>query len=322
MLLHTLTLDGFEAVHSLRLAGTVAFVAIAHSAGGHAFGGIRIRAYDSEQRGLEDVLGLARAMARKVALAGITGGGAKTVVLAPPPSRRAEVIAELGAFIESLGGRYKCGPDYGFTAADEAILRNATSHFATGDLVAATAESVARTMAVATGPMKRAVIQGLGGIGTLLATRLHAQGVQITASDIRPMPGDPGFSMVPPDRVYDEPCDVFAPCALGGVLDAHTIARLQCRVVCGAANNPLASRQDADRLHARGILYVPDVLANAGATILGASNALGEEQAIAGRMDTLVALTADILARAARENRSPHHVAMEIADARVKALTR
>jgi leucine dehydrogenase len=318
----SLAIDGFEEAHELRLAGTVAFVAVAHAAGGRAFGGIRIRAYETERQGLEDALALARAMARKVALAGIAGGGAKTVVIEPHPARRAEAMAELGAFIESLGGRYQCGPDYGFTAADEAILRKATSHVAHGDLAAGTAESVARTMAAAAGPMKRVVIQGVGGVGRLLAERLRDQGVEVAAADIRPLEGWTGIQAVAPERVYDEACDVFAPCAVGGVLGADTIARLRCRVVCGAANNPLAGPEDADRLRDRGIVYVPDVLANAGATIVGASCALGEEQAISGRMDALVALASDVLARAAREGRSPHHVAMEIADARVEALRR
>lgn len=321
MNIRPLSIDGFEEVHELRLAGTVAFVAIAHAAGGHAFGGIRIRAYDEEKLALEDALALARAMTRKVALAGIEGGGAKTVLVEPAPERRPEAIAELGTFIESLGGKYHAGPDYGFTPADEAILRTTTRHAGHGDLAAGTAESVARTMAIAAGPFRRVVIQGLGAVGRLLAERLARDGIDVLAAEIRPVKDiSTSFVSVPPEHVYDEPGDVFAPCAVGGVLDATTIARLRCRVVCGAANNPFADREDADRLHARGITYVPDVLANAGALIVGASRALGEERSIPGRMDALVALTGDVLSRAAREGRSPHHVALEIADARVAEL--
>jgi len=312
---------GFDEVYELQIAGGVAFLAIALAARGHAFGGIRVRSYPSEQDALEDALALARAMARKVALAGIEAGGAKTVVMLPRPERRAEALAELGAFIDSLGGRYQCGPDYGFTAADEAVLRRATAHVATGDLAAGTAESVARTMAVAAGPSGRVVVQGAGAVGRLLAERLRAQGADVRVADIHLAPDLRGrFETVSPDMVYDEPCDVFSPCAAGGVLDASTISRLRCRAVCGAANNPLATAADADRLHERGITYVPDVLANAGATIVGASRALGETAQIEERMGSLVALTADVLRRAAREGRSPHHVAMEIADERVARL--
>lgn len=316
-----LTIPGLDEVFELRVAGTAAFVAIAHAARGRAFGGIRVRAYPTQDDALADALALARAMARKVALAGIEGGGAKTVVIEPPPERRAEAIAELGAFIESLGGRYQSGPDYGFTPADEAVLRRATAHVARGDLASGTAESVARTMAAAAAfasvPLRRVVIQGVGSVGKLLAARLAAAGVDVAGADVRPFDG---VAAIPADAVHDAPCDVFAPCAAGGVLDARTIARLRCRVVCGAANNPLASEADAERLRARGIVYVPDVLANAGATIVGASRALGEERFVPARMDALVALTADVLARAAREGRSPHHVALEIADARIAAM--
>lgn len=316
-----LSVPGFEEVYELRFAGTAAFLAIAHAARGRAFGGIRIRSYEAESQALDDALALARAMARKVALAGIEGGGAKTVVIEPPAERRAEALAELGRFIESLGGKYKCGPDYGFTAADEAILRSVTSHVATGDLAAGTAESVARTMIAAAGRLERVVIQGFGSVGRLLAERLKREGATAVIAEVNPPVGlTDTFRAVSPDTVFDEPCDVFSPCALGGVLHERTIDRLRCRVVCGAANNPLASPADADRLQARGIVYVPDVLANAGATIVGASRALDEEREIPRRMDALVALTGDVLARAAAEGRSPHHVALQLADERIAAL--
>ena len=321
MKVRVLDVPGFDEIHELRLSGTVAFLAVAHAARGRAFGGIRIRGYAAERDALDDALALSRAMARKVALAGIAAGGAKTVLVEPPAERRAEALAELGAFIESLGGKYQCGPDYGFTADDEVVLRRATSHVATGDLAAGTAESVARTMSVVAGPPGRVVIQGVGAVGRLLAERLKADGAEVAIADPRaPAELTGTFRRVPVDAVYDEPCDVFAPCAMGGVLDAGTIARLRARVVCGAANNPLASLEDADRLSARGIVYVPDVLANAGATIVGASRALGEADLISRRMDALVALTAEIVSRAARESRTPHAVAMEIADSRVSAL--
>jgi leucine dehydrogenase len=107
---------------------------------------------------------------------------------------------------------------------------------------------------------------------------------------------------------------------MGGVLDAAAIARLRCRMVAGAANNPLASAEDAGRLHARGIVYVPDFLANAGALILGASNELGEGDLVAARMQALGDRVRDVLAQAAREGRSPHVVAVEQADALIARM--
>ena len=315
-----LTAPGFDAAYRLRCAGATAFVAIHAALGGRAFGGVRIRAYPDERDALADALALAEAMTRKVVLAGIHGGGAKTVLTLPAPAARADALRELGAFIESLGGAYQCGPDYGFTAADEAILRDATRHVACGGLAAATARSTLLALLAAREP-RVAAIQGLGGVGRALAEALVARGVRVIASDPA-WPSDlpPSIERAPPEAIYDVPCDVFAPCAHGGVLNATTIPRLRAALVCGAANNPLASDADADLLHARGVDYVPDVVANAGAAIVGASTALGEAAQIEPRMAGIPALVHDLLARARAERRSPHRIARELADARIAEL--
>lgn len=318
--MQTLDVPGFDEVYRLECAGAPAFVALHAVIGGHAFGGIRIRAYDSDDAALADALALAQAMSRKVVLAGIAGGGAKAVLTLPAPERRARALAELGAFIESLSGRYQCGPDYGFTAADGVELRRATRHVASGDLAAATARGALLSLLALDEP-RAVAVQGLGGVGRPLAEALARRGVRVIASEPR-WPADlpPAIERVDPEAIYDVACDVFAPCAHGGVLDARTIPRLRAAAVCGAANNPFVGDDDADRLHARGIDYVPDVVANAGATIVGASTILGEAEAIDARMSALPALAKALVTRARDEGRSAHHLARELADRRITAL--
>lgn len=313
-ILRTLTVDGFDEVHRIECGGAVAFVALHALIAGRSFGGIRIRHYLSEEHAVEDALLLARAMSRKVVLTGVEGGGGKTVLMAPKVDR-ARAVEELGRFVESLGGRYYCGPDLGFTAADGDVMRRSTRYFAAGDVSYGTARSVLLAMRAVIEPRVVAV-QGLGAVGRPLASELARSGVRVIASDIVPVVG---FEAVAPEAIYDVECDVFAPCAMGSVLDEATIARLRCRVVCGGANNPFATEADAERLRARGITYVPDFIANSGATILGASTLVGETDRIEARFENVATLTREVVERAEREGRSPHAVAVEMADALIAA---
>ncbi|MDJ0522390.1 MAG: Glu/Leu/Phe/Val dehydrogenase dimerization domain-containing protein [Planctomycetota bacterium] len=305
-----LDIPGYDEVVRVPCGSSVAFVAIHALVGGRAFGGIRIRDYDDEQAALDDALRLAHAMSRKVAFHGLPAGGAKTVLVRPKRDR-AGALEALGAYIESLGGRYHCGPDYGFGPQDDAALRRTTQHLAaTEGLGAATARGV--HSAITAICMPRAVaLQGLGAVGLPLARLLLADGVRVVASDIRAVPG---FEVVPPSSIYDIDCDVFAPCAQGGVLDEQTIERLHCRIVCGAANNPLVADADAERLRERGILYVPDFVANAGAVIVGGSIAAGEGSRAEERLEAIGPRVLEVLERADEEGRSPHAVAVDEAD--------
>lgn len=314
-----LAIDGYDEVYRLECGGSVAFVALHAVLMGRAFGGVRIRRYDGEREALDDALALARAMSRKVALTGIPGGGAKAVLI-EPRERRADAVRELGDFVESLGGRYVCGPDYGFTADDGAVIEQATRFVGRGELGAATAEGVALAMEAAVEP-RVVAIQGLGAVGRQLAALLLSRGARVVASEVRGAAGDVGVEIVDPDAIYSVPCDIFAPCAVGGLLDAQAIARLRCRAVCGAANNPLArDEEDAELLRARGIAYVPDFIANAGAIIRAASEFVGQGALVGARMAAVRDLAREVLTRAAREGRSPQVVAVEMADARITEM--
>lgn len=311
-----LDVPGYDAVYRLDCAGATAFVALHALLAGRAFGGIRVRRYRAEREALDDALRLARAMSRKIVMAGIEAGGGKTVLVAPEGDRAA-ALERLGAFIESLGGRYHAGPDLGFTDEDEAALRRSTRHLAcTRGLGEATARGVLHAVDAVASP-RRVAVQGLGGVGLPLARMLQERGVEVVASDVRPVAG---FDLVDPEGIYDVEADVFAPCAAGEVLDRETIGRLRCRVVCGAANNPLATEEDAERLHARGVLYVPDFLATGGAVIVGASAALGEADRAQARLAGIGQRVRDVVDRARREGRSPQAVAVEEADRRIARL--
>jgi len=251
-------------------------------------------------------------------LAGIEGGGGKSVLMEPGEGvDRAACVQRLGAFIESLEGRYCCGPDLGFTGADDLALRAGTQYVACAGMSASTAQSVLLCMRRVSGQLDRVAIQGVGSVGRPLAEMLEDSGVEVVVSDVRPVTD---FESVEPEAIYEVECDVFAPCAMGAVLNADTIPRLRCRVVCGGANNPFATPEDVQRLHDRGILYVPDVLSNAGATVVGASTSLGQKDLVEERLAALGPLAQEICDRARAEDRSSHQVALEVAEERIQAL--
>lgn len=270
------------------LSGLRAWIALHNTRRGPAFGGIRVFRYRSEGDAAQDALRLSRAMTFKCVLAGIQGGGAKTVVLADRLIDRPHAMAALGRQIESLGGIYRCGPDFGFTDGDRVALARETrwlAHDGGGDLRPAgeaTAEGAVwgikaaleyrRGKASLTGV--RVAVQGLGSVGLHLCRRLLDAGARPigadTDRDACERARELGVEIVDTGRIYEVDADVFAPCALGGTLHDVTIQRLSAGIVAGCANNVLARSENATLLKRRGILYVPDFVLNAGALIEGA----------------------------------------------------
>ncbi len=310
---------GWDDAYRLELGVATAFVVIHRAVHGKAFGGIRVQEYRDEGAAIDDARLLSRTMSRKVILSDIPAGGAKSVVCVPASGwtseQRADVMRRLGAFVQSLRGRYHCGADMGFSAEDESNVSSATEHFACRDLGSWTARSVLASIRAVLDPAT-ALVQGLGAVGHGVATDLLKNGTAVTVSDMSESAACsvPGAQVVAPKDAYGVPCDVWSPCATGAVLTAQTIPLLSCRLVCGGTNNPFAEEADADRLHARGIQYVPDVLANAGAVIKGASDALGESELVEARLLAIPERVRSVLARAEAEDRSAHHVAAELAD--------
>ncbi len=286
---------------------------------GRAFGGIRVGRYGNDLEALADAKALARAMTLKCAFAGIDGGGAKTVVFGWQD--RAAAMCALGSYIDKLGGTYLCGSDLGFAAEDVEAVKSRTRHIACADVADTSGRTVVECLLAVDTP-KSAAVQGLGAIGMSVVKRLRARGIAIIAADPRPQPGEQaralGCELVFPDSIYEQPVDAFIPCAMGNVLRDRSVAQLRARTVCGGANNPLAEDGVAQLMAERGITYVPDFVANAGALIEGSCRMLGADpepilSALPGRAKALVE-------RARAEKRSPLDVAVAIAEERIASL--
>ena len=327
---------GFERVLALhdRRSGLRGFLAIHDTSVGPALGGIRRWSYRNDEQALRDCMRLASAMTLKCCLAGVPAGGVKTVLLDHPEVDWEEAYEYLGRIIEGLGGEVTCGPDLGTGETELAWIARETRHVTgpgergPGHLSAATAEGVFRGMeaalehldGTADWPRRRVVIQGLGAVGRRLAGRLLAVGARVAGTELdtergRRVADELGMQLLDPTRDLEEECDVFAPCALGGILHDLSIPRLRARVVAGSANNPLARRVHAEALHERGVLYVPDFVISAGALIRGAHFHLDGRRESLGRIGGRIAETVrGVLERAVSEGSSPQRIATREAE--------
>ena len=269
--------------------GLRAFIAIHDTTLGPALGGTRIWPYPTEDAALMDVLRLSRAMTYKSALAGLPMGGGKGLIMADSRTGKTQALMEsYGRFVESLGGRYITTEDVGASAQDMEWISHKTKHVVglspalggSGNPSAQTGFGVYQAMRACARETwgddslrgKTVAIQGYGNVATALAALLVEAGAKLIVTDIdeakRTLAAElPGVTIVEPGEILSAECDVLAPCALGGVLHAESIASLRCQVVCGGANNQLAEDADGERLRERGILYAPDYLVNAGGVI-------------------------------------------------------
>lgn len=317
-----------------RETGLRGFLAIHDTTLGPACGGVRIKPYVNEREALEDALRLSRAMTYKASLAGLPCGGGKTVIMEHAGLRRDAAFESFGTYVESLQGRYFCARDVGITEADLAAMSRATRFVGRdpapglGDVSEHTAIGVCHAMRACldeTGirGRVRVAIQGVGSVGAWIARLLARDGVDVVLADAdearaAAVAKETKGRAVPAGEILRAEADVIAPCALGGVLNSKTIPRLACRIVCGCANNMLAAAEDGDALAARGILYAPDYLANAGGLLRGV------EYFILGRADSHPSLariydrTREVFRVARERGISPARAADELAEARLK----
>ncbi len=312
---------GIVAIHSTRL--------------GPAVGGTRWWRYASHKAALTDVLRLARGMSYKNAVAGLPLGGGKAVVFAGNGEgtgrREAQLLAH-GRFVESLDGRYITAEDVGTSFEDMAIVRRETRHVAgLNDPSPVTARGVLRALLAAAAHRwgterlagRTIALQGCGHVGFQLARQLAATGARLVVCDVdgaraARCAADSGASVVAVDAVFEVPADVLAPCALGGTLNENTIPRLRCELVVGAANNQLAEPADAERLAARGILYAPDYVANAGGVIDGARTICGWTlERSRAAVEAIFETMRDVLTRADAAGITPAAAADRLAEARL-----
>jgi leucine dehydrogenase len=285
--------DGFDAHEQVALlrhkvSGLHAIVAIHSTHLGPAAGGVRRWAYGSEAEALVDALRLSRGMSYKNAMAGLAAGGGKAVVIADAPKTDA-LLQAFGDAVAMLGGRYVTAEDVGMTDHDMVVVAQRTAHVA-GLPVAAgsvggnpgpfTARGVLAGVKAAVqhrlgrDDLKNVhvAVQGVGSVGGALARALASEGARLTLADVdapraAALAAQLGAAHVPVAEIMTVAADVFSPNALGAILDETSIAALEVGIVAGAANNQLASAADGARLAARGILYAPDYVINAGGII-------------------------------------------------------
>ncbi|UTW09084.1 Leu/Phe/Val dehydrogenase [Pseudomonas benzenivorans] len=324
-----------EALHLAQdpATGLKAVIAIHNTRLGPALGGCRYLAYPDEQSAIRDAIRLARSMSYKAALAGLEQGGGKSVIIRPPHvDNRGALFEAFGRMIESLGGRYITAVDSGTSSADMDCIAQHTRHVTStsrgGDPSPHTAMGVfAGIRATAMARLGsddleglRVAIQGLGHVGYALAEQLHAVGAELLVSDldagrVQLAVEELGAKAVASDALLATPCDILAPCGLGGILNADTVKQLRCSAVAGAANTQLADLEVADALQSRGILYAPDYVINSGGLIYVALQHRGESLAtITAHLSKIGERLTEIYAHAQAEKRSPARVADSLAE--------
>lgn len=270
-------------------AGLQAVIAVHSTAMGPAAGGLRMKPYASGEEAARDALRLARAMTLKYAAAGMPMGGAKAVIVGDPRREKTpELLRAFGRFVAEQGGEYSVGEDVGTNGADMEEIARETEWMVSlpehaggpGDVSVTTAMGVRHAMRACCqhvwdepSPAGRSVaIQGLGQVGFKLARLLAADGARVLVADVdaarvEQAVAELGAEAVAPEAICEQEVDVLAPCALGDAIDDRNVERVRARVVCGAANNMIATNAIAERLEQRGIVYAVDFVANAGGIV-------------------------------------------------------
>jgi leucine dehydrogenase len=321
-------------------AGYRGIIAIHSTTLGPALGGTRFWKYASDEEAFVDALRLARGMTYKNAVAGLNLGGGKAVLIGDNRTANREMIFRAhGRFVESLGGRYITAEDVGTSTADMDFVHMETDYVTglagrSGDPSPVTAHGVFRAIQAAAKwcwssddlHAKTVSVQGCGNVGYHLAKALHEAGAKLVVTDIdaeraKRVASEFAAAAVAPDDIYAARADIFAPCALGAVINDKTIPQLRVEIVAGAANNQLQDERHGDELHRRGVLYVPDYVANAGGVINVYSELAGWSSARAFRKaDEIYETVLRVLSIAKQDGVATHEAADRLAEQRIKAV--
>ena len=269
-------------------SGLKAIIAIHDTTLGPACGGTRIWPYKSEREAMWDALRLSRAMTYKSAAADLPLGGGKGVIIADSHTRKTEALVRAyGRFVDTLGGRYLTTTDVGSTGRDMEYIKQETDYVVglpvtaggSGDTSIMTGLGIYMGMKACAKETwgndslqgKVVAMQGFGKVATHTAHHLMKEDAALVVTDVfdgaLDRARDLGLKVVKPDDIYGIDCDIFAPCALGGVINPETIPQLKCKVIAGGANNQLLSESDGEALHRMGIMYGPDYILNSGGII-------------------------------------------------------
>lgn len=314
-------------------SGLKAIIAIHDTTLGPALGGTRMWTYASEEDAIEDALRLSKGMTYKNAAAGLNLGGGKTVIIGDPrKDKNEEMFRAFGRYIQGLNGRYITAEDVGTTVEDMDLIHEETD-FVTGISPAfgssgnpspVTAYGVYRGMKAAAKEAfgtdslegKVVAVQGVGNVAYNLCRHLHEEGAKLIVTDInkdsvaRAVEAF-GATAVNTDEIYGVECDIYAPCALGAVINDQTINQIKAKVIAGAANNQLKEAVHGDQIHEKGIIYAPDYVINAGGVINVADELLGYNRERALKKVEMVYDTIERVIEIAKRDQIPTYKAAD-----------
>lgn len=325
-----------------QVSGLKAIIGIHNTTLGPALGGCRMWPYQTEEEAIMDVLRLSRGMTYKNAAMGLNLGGGKAVIIGDPKKDKSEeLFRAFGKFIQTLGGRYITAEDVGTKVEDMTYVLMETNFVVgrgdvSGDPSPVTAFGVYRGVKASARWVyeneslrgKRVAVQGIGKVGYHLCKHLSDEGAQLVVADVsqenvQRAVKDFGATAVGPDEIFDVECDIFAPCAMGAILNDQTIPRLKCKIVAGAANNQLAEARHGDMLKERGILYAPDYVINGGGVINVAEefhpSGYSRDRAYA-KVATIYDKLTEIFTIARDQGVTPAQAADMLAEARIRKL--
>ncbi len=319
-------------------SGLHCFIAIHDTTLGPALGGARFYPYSDREEALEDVLRLAKGMTYKSAIVENGLGGGKSVVIADPKTQKSDqLLLAFATVVNSLQGTYIVAEDIGSSPEDMLIIRKNTPYVcalplntSSGDPSRFTAWGVFKGIQAVAMKLwgtpslrgKTVAIQGIGHVGSRLANLLFWEGAELILTDtdskkVHDLALKDGAQEIPSENIYDTRCDIFAPCAMGGILSKQTIPRLKCKAVAGAANNQLLEKGDGRLLMERGILYAPDFIINSGGIINvaaefepGGYNPKKSRDRVNKIYDSLL----EIFERSQKEDKTPNQIARELAE--------
>ncbi len=314
-----------------------AIIALHDTSLGSAMGATRLWPYASEEDALRDVLRLSRGMTYKAACANIPVGGGKAVIIANPEKKTDEMLRAYGRFVDRLKGRFITGQDVNICPEDVRQMRRETKY-----VVGATERAGGPVPATALGVflgIKAAVefqlkkqelnglkvaVQGAGNVGKGLCDYLHKEGAELFVTDISTQRAEEikrlyGATVVEPNEIYSLDVDIFAPCALGAILDSSTIPSIQASIVAGCANNQLQDEQIHSRmLESKGILYCPDYVINAGGLINVYSELIdADDSEIFRQVNKIYDTLLEIFSKAKQESITTHEASKRLAEERI-----
>ena len=329
-----------------RNTGLRGVICIHNTSLGPALGGTRVWEYADEEEGVLDVLRLARGMTKKAACAGLNLGGGKAVIFGNSKSLRADTVRReafwraFGKYVDSLGGRYITAEDVGTTPEDMEFVAMETDHVTglkrtSGDPSPLTAYGVYKGIKAClkelTGSAKIEgkviAVQGVGHVGAELCKYLNDDGAKLIIADIdqekvAEVASEVNATVVSYDEIVGVECDVFAPCALGAVINTETLPMLKCKIIAGCANNVLKDSEiDGQAIHDMGILYAPDYVINAGGLINVYQEIIGYDREAAMRAIDLIYDRVREIIRVSRETNTPTYlVADRMAEKRIEMM--